>query len=79
MCGRLAMYCSVSQHPVSGVQGTEVIAEWGLARQASYTMATHRGASRLLCTPQPQQHVEGGSSSSSSTAEQSRPLQLYVP
>lgn len=31
VCGRLAMYCSVSQHPVSGIQGTEVIAEWGLA------------------------------------------------
>lgn len=44
MCGRLAMYCSVSQHPVSGIQGTEVIAEWGLATQASYTMATHRHA-----------------------------------
>lgn len=44
MCSRLAMYCSVSQHPVSGIQGTEVIAEWGLATQASYTMATHRYA-----------------------------------
>lgn len=44
MGGRLAMYSSVSQSPVSSVQGTEVIAEWGLATQASYTMATHRDA-----------------------------------
>lgn len=57
MCGRLAMYCFLfPSTPSPAIQGTEVIAEWGLARQTSYddgnpppcNRVGHLGHSRLV-------------------------------